>query len=154
MNLPKNIQVIRDWLRETQSEFGARFGIGKAAIWKWETGNSEPNIRALMRMEDLTGLPMNRIVRDVLTVDLLDSLPDVLKDSEQQALYGRARGGGADLHHILEEMNAMRRSMEAAQEAASTEREENAKFRKEFEFLKKKVDVVDAELLRIAGKKK
>lgn len=87
---------------------------------------------------------------DMLTVDLLDSLPDVLKDSEQQAPYGKARGGGADLHHILEEMNAMRRSMEAAQEAASAEREENAKFRKEFEFLKKKVDVVDAELLRIA----
>ncbi|MCC6727019.1 MAG: hypothetical protein IT258_21130 [Saprospiraceae bacterium] len=157
MYLARNIQVIRDWLRETQTEFGARFDIGKAAIWKWETGNSEPNVKALMLLEDLSGLPMNRIVRDVLTVEMLDANAGVLRDPEQKAVYAKSVAAPMPdnaLSDLMSELVNLRKSLEAEREAAENERAENAKFRKELDFLKKKVEMVDAELLRLAGKKK
>jgi DNA-binding transcriptional regulator YiaG len=36
------IKARRDKLQETQAQFGARWGVGKMAVSKWESGKSEP----------------------------------------------------------------------------------------------------------------
>lgn len=37
MNMGRDIQAVREELRETQRDFGKRFGVDQATIHRWET---------------------------------------------------------------------------------------------------------------------
>lgn len=48
------LQRLRDQLGESQTEFGARFGVTKSAVSQWENGQTSPtseNMRELVKIE-------------------------------------------------------------------------------------------------------
>ena len=53
MNIPELIRSIRALYRETQGEFGSRFGVSGAAVSLWESGKREAPYRALVFVLEL-----------------------------------------------------------------------------------------------------
>ena len=51
--LGSRIKSLRKSKRFSQLEFGKPFDVSQQAIWKWETGKSEPDIFTLTKMADL-----------------------------------------------------------------------------------------------------
>lgn len=151
MYLSKNLETIRKHLRENQSEFGERYGVGRSAVSKWEAGENEPPLRVLMALEELTGVPITRMLRDELNLDDLDSSGVLLREPTQPR---PGYGSSDDLRTVLETLAELKKTLNEEQAAAAAEREVNARFRKEFELLKKKVELLDGELVRMAGKRK
>lgn len=48
------LQSLREQLRESQTEFGAHFGVTKSAVSQWENGQTTPtpeNLRELTKIE-------------------------------------------------------------------------------------------------------
>lgn len=151
MYLSKNLETIRKHLRENQSEFGERYGVGRSAVSKWEAGENEPPLRVLMALEDLTGVSMTRMLRDELSMDDLDSGGGMLREPAQ---VKPGYSSSNDFFLVLETLNELKKTLEEERGAAAAEREVNARFRKEFELLKKKVELMDRELVRMAGNTK
>jgi transcriptional regulator with XRE-family HTH domain len=71
--LGKNIELVRRWLRESQTEFGTRLGVKRSAIGKWESGLSEPPVSALLSLEELSGVPFRRLASELLALSDLDT---------------------------------------------------------------------------------
>ncbi len=64
MSISKNIKTVRKKWRDNQAGFGARFGVGKSAVSKWEQGENEPSPGVLIALEEMTGIPAKRLYRD------------------------------------------------------------------------------------------
>ncbi|HFA48062.1 MAG TPA: XRE family transcriptional regulator [Bacteroidetes bacterium] len=69
MHLHENIRLIRKFLGDTQTEFGARFGVSRTAVSKWEKGENEPTIGYVVEMEKLTGVPVRRLYSEVINME-------------------------------------------------------------------------------------
>lgn len=59
MNIPVLIKNKRSELKETQAEFGRRFGVSNAAVSDWESGKSEAGYKTINFC--LQGVEVNRV---------------------------------------------------------------------------------------------
>jgi transcriptional regulator with XRE-family HTH domain len=149
MTLSKNIETIRKYLRMNQQEFGDLFGVGRTAVSKWENGENEPPISVLVALDKMVGIGLSRMVEGELTIEDLDK--NVLNEPVEKGDYTKQAISNAEL---LEAVTALRMALELEREAASADRAENSRLRKDFDFLKKRVEMLDSEILRLASKKK
>ncbi|MBK8566044.1 MAG: hypothetical protein IPN76_22560 [Saprospiraceae bacterium] len=165
MYLGNNILMIRTHWKESQEVFGRRFGVGRSLVSKWEGGESDPAVSVLMQLEGLSGVPFARLVGERLGPEDLPSYPKqkeewsvVAKDPEEDPMpipkTPSSPASSTTNDEMLEALKALRMVLETEREIAASERAENARFRKEFELMKKRIELLDAELLRLAGKKR
>jgi transcriptional regulator with XRE-family HTH domain len=155
MYLGKNLAILRRHWSESQEAFGERFGTGRSVVYRWENNETEPPLSAMVMLEELTGVSIIKWVTTNINPEDLPSYPivsggkeDLLKEPD----YAKVLKNGDS--ETLEALKSLRLALEAERESAAAERAENAKFRKEFDFLKKKVELLDTEVMRTAGKKK
>jgi transcriptional regulator with XRE-family HTH domain len=163
MYLGNNILMIRTHWKESQEVFGRRFGVGRSLVSKWEGGESDPGVTVLVQLEELSGVPFARLVSERLGPEDLPSYPrqkeewsSVARDPEegQMPIPKTPSPASTSSEELLEAIKALRIAIEAEREIAANERAENARLRKEFEMMKKRVELMDAELLRLAGKRR
>lgn len=145
----ENIAQLRKSLGESQEEFAARFGIKRSLVGKWERGETEPQLAALLELEKLAGVPLSQFCTQRLTREVLGSSYQLVAEPGRPT-YHAGLGQAA----VLAALEEMRLAMEAERETAAAERAENARFRKEITLLKKRMELLDAEVLRIGAKGK
>jgi DNA-binding transcriptional regulator YiaG len=61
--LPEHVRYMRDMLRETQQEFGARVGVSAPAVHGWEHGRRRPNQCAAVLLARLYQDLLGRVER-------------------------------------------------------------------------------------------
>lgn len=89
MELKDIIRTNRKLLGLTQTELGARLGVKKNAVSKWETGRVEdiPTSK-LKAMAKLFGLEMSELLGErEINTDELNELINRLPEDKKQALY-------------------------------------------------------------------
>lgn len=158
MILANNIHLIRKWLRDSQEQFGSRFGVSRTAIAKWETGANEPPLSAVIALEELSGVPVIRLFKERLGMEELDLTKNtILQEPFGSDPYSRKTNGTEDStgsDDLLEILTSMRSMMEADREATAQERTENAEMRKRLQFLEKKIEMLDQEIVRLSTRRK
>jgi transcriptional regulator with XRE-family HTH domain len=133
MHLSENLQSLRKRWKESQDDFGRRFGFGRGAVGKWEAGESEPPLAAMVEMERLSGVSILRLVTQELRAD--DFAP--------------APGGAA----VMREPEAPYKKKEELTEVAAL-RAALAEMEKKMTMLERKIELMDTEMLRLSGRKK
>ena len=141
MNVAYNIQVIRRKWRESQEAFGARFGVGRSAVAKWESGDNDVSSSVLIALEDITGISISRILRDELT---LEEIPEI----GQPPISMKATEKPTENPDTGTDPSA------ALLQALATLTAEVSELRKKMQLMEKRLDDVDGEVLRQAGKSK
>ena len=63
MGLGEKIGQYRRSLGISQEELGARLGVSRQAVSKWENGTSEPSTSNLMALAKLYGLSVDELLR-------------------------------------------------------------------------------------------
>lgn len=62
MAISDNIYFLRNYLKLSQSEFGAMFGVSDKAVSTWEKGTREPRMGVIQKMADKFGLKKSDII--------------------------------------------------------------------------------------------
>ncbi len=155
MYLGKNLATLRRRWSESQEAFGERFGTGRSVIYRWENDETEPPLSAMVLLEEMTGIPIIKWVTTNINPEDLSSYPmasddrnNMLREPDHESSLKKGDS------EVLEALKSLRMALDSEKELAASERAENARFRKEIESLKKKVDLLDTELMRQSGKKK
>ena len=64
MKLEEKLQLLRKQNGYSQEELAERIGIARQTISKWENGQAIPEINGLIRLSELYGITVDRIVKD------------------------------------------------------------------------------------------
>ena len=64
MKLEEKLQLLRKQNGYSQEELAERIGIARQTISKWENGQAVPEINGLIRLSELYGITVDRIVKD------------------------------------------------------------------------------------------
>ena len=75
MKLGENIKTIRKKWGENQDDFSARFGMKRSNLSKIETGEIELSLSNCRLLSELTGININRLIDEELTLDDIPPLP-------------------------------------------------------------------------------
>ena len=63
MTLGQRISLYRKKLNISQEELGARLGVSRQAVSKWETGAADPSTANLLALAKLYGVPAEELLR-------------------------------------------------------------------------------------------
>ncbi len=140
--LPSNIAAIRGKWRESQAVFGRRFGMSHTNIGRYEGGDYEPTVSFCLRLAALTGISVERLATSALAADEIPGLAigegGALVLREPEVKYEKSPS--ADAAAILEALAVMTVEL--------------SEVRKRMQFLERKVELMDEELLRLGSKKR
>ena len=64
MTLGQRISLYRKKLNISQEEMGARLGVSRQAVSKWESGASDPSTSNLLALAKLYGVPAEELLRE------------------------------------------------------------------------------------------
>lgn len=64
MTLGQRISLYRKKLNISQEELGARLGVSRQAVSKWESGASDPSTSNLLALAKLYGVPAEELLRE------------------------------------------------------------------------------------------
>ena len=64
MKFEEKLQLLRKQNGYSQEELAERIGIARQTISKWENGQAIPEINGLIRLSELYGITVDRIVKD------------------------------------------------------------------------------------------
>ena len=64
MTLGQRISLYRKKLHISQEELGARLGVSRQAVSKWESGASDPSTSNLLALAKLYGVPAEELLRE------------------------------------------------------------------------------------------
>ena len=65
MTLGQRISLYRKKLNISQEELGARLGVSRQAVSKWETGTADPSTSNLLALAKLFGISAEELLRSV-----------------------------------------------------------------------------------------
>ena len=65
MTLGQRISLYRKKLNVSQEELGARLGVSRQAVSKWETGTADPSTSNLLALAKLFGVSAEELLRSV-----------------------------------------------------------------------------------------
>ena len=65
MTLGQRIRLYRKKLNISQEELGARLGVSRQAVSKWETGTADPSTSNLLALAKLFGVSAEELLRSV-----------------------------------------------------------------------------------------
>ena len=65
MTLGQRISLYRKKLDISQEELGARLGVSRQAVSKWETGTADPSTSNLLALAKLFGVSAEELLRSV-----------------------------------------------------------------------------------------
>ena len=65
MTLGQRISLYRKKLNISQEELGARLGVSRQAVSKWETGTADPSTSNLLALAKLFGVSAEELLRSV-----------------------------------------------------------------------------------------
>jgi transcriptional regulator with XRE-family HTH domain len=60
---PERVTVLRGRLKLSQAEFGRRLGVGKNAVYEWESGKTVPRGETLARLAEMVGVSVEGLMR-------------------------------------------------------------------------------------------
>lgn len=64
MTLGQRISLYRKKLNISQEELGARLGVSRQAVSKWESGASDPSTSNLLALAKRYGVPAEELLRE------------------------------------------------------------------------------------------
>ena len=150
--LPQNMWLIRKKWNEAQKDFASRLGMTPGNLSRIEKGVYSLSGTALSKLSELTGISTKRLLEEPLRQEdipykpVTEGSPEVSPVIEDPGTH-KSSSDNKTLEVLVEAVKALTASIEA-------ERAENALYRKRLKLLEKRLEYIDTELLRLAGKKK
>lgn len=103
MYIGQNLKTIRKKWGDNQTDFGARFGMSKTLVSKWELGETEPGLQVLIWLEDQTGIPMRTLIEEEIMAEDIGHKPGDLQSKVMEREKNKLKLKISDLVMELEE---------------------------------------------------
>lgn len=121
MTFQEKLVVLRKIKGLTQDDFASVVGVSRQAVYKWESGQSDPELKKLVRIKEL----FNISIDDLLDENYIISLPEkkrkkrMNKDLQRQIeAIIEAEEAGRETDNSLDELLAQLKSGEIKKEVA------------------------------------
>lgn len=109
MSIARNIKIIRKKWRMNQTEFGTLINASQFDISSYEKKKYEPKTSAVIRIEEMTGIPVARLYGELIDTDEVPVLPlqsytsddDSTVVAESPAAYQKKETKEEDLMNFL-----------------------------------------------------
>ena len=70
MTFSEKLVVLRKIKHLTQDEFASAVGVSRQAVYKWESGQSYPEVQKLLEMKMLFGISIDDLLDDTFEIEL------------------------------------------------------------------------------------
>ena len=70
MTFNEKLVVLRKIKHLTQDEFASAVGVSRQAVYKWESGQSYPEVQKLLEMKLLFGISIDDLLDDTYEIEL------------------------------------------------------------------------------------
>lgn len=101
MNIGTKIKELRDALGLTQEQLALKCNLSKNAIWNYENGKREPNIRILTNIAKALNVSVEELIKNTDIINL------TTEDTETQFVFTEFLGSDPDFKNIREAIEAL-----------------------------------------------
>lgn len=123
MSVPHNLKLIRARLGLSQEAFAQRMEVTKGMINKYEQAAAFPQVDFLLKLQYLTGLPIEWIIYHDLTPEAFPENMDIENIQEPAEAYRRQRNL-YDIRTLVEVVKEMQAEIEALKKRQNDEKQE------------------------------
>ncbi len=156
MNLAENIRLVRKKWGENQDDFSNRFGMTRSNLSRIESGEVDLSLANCRLLSELTGISMNRLMDEQLTLEDIPPLPvgeggeKFLDRSEPREVKGERDLGDlgdlADLRNLVAVVRELQMDVSSLRKLKNMLDEEGRERLKVFEAIQLMINYLEQEL--------
>ncbi len=117
MTFKEKLVILRKGKGLTQDEFASAVGVSRQAVYKWECGQSYPEVPKLLEMKLLFGISIDNLLDDSYDIPLPEKKKKRISKSAKAQIEAHVENAANDSHTHTELMSRVAKVVEAPKAA-------------------------------------